>query len=290
MTNSSDTLWRYMKLSTFLLLLDGKAWFPSVKSLRDNDPLEAALGNEFHERLWERVDREEGGPQAVEWISRHRNWPEGWPEFDVGSIYARVYGQYAADNIAELRTAWCWFKSDLESAAMWSVYGHQGVAVRSDRSRLKESLPVEKTFRICDMIYVDRRKAVNENINRILQEQPDLILHPYFLKAIEYKHEQEVRVVAHCPEKSRGLMITDIKPEVLIREVCISPLLPSAEAESIKRFVEQRLGNPSMPVKRSSLTSGSASSLFAESLKETKYGNTDENIDLNLLPQYFRTL
>jgi DNA repair photolyase len=51
MQDSPDTLWRYMKLSTFLLLLEGKAWFPSVASLRESDPLEAALGDEFHEKL-----------------------------------------------------------------------------------------------------------------------------------------------------------------------------------------------------------------------------------------------
>jgi len=30
MSEDNDTLWRYMKLSTFLLLLEGKAWLPSV--------------------------------------------------------------------------------------------------------------------------------------------------------------------------------------------------------------------------------------------------------------------
>jgi hypothetical protein len=30
MPENNDTLWRYINLSTFLLLLDGKAWFLSV--------------------------------------------------------------------------------------------------------------------------------------------------------------------------------------------------------------------------------------------------------------------
>ena len=33
MLEPTDTLWRYMKLSTFLLLLDGKAWLPSIATL-----------------------------------------------------------------------------------------------------------------------------------------------------------------------------------------------------------------------------------------------------------------
>lgn len=290
MTDSSDTLWRYMKLSTFLLLLDGKAWFPSVKSLRGCDPLEAALGDQFYEMLWNRMDHEEGSAQAIKWISRNRKWSDELPVSDVGSIAAKVYGQYVADDIADLRAAWCWFRSDLESAAMWSVYGQQGVAVMTDRVRLQKALPVGKALRIDDMVYVDRRNSAERNIKKILQEKPDLLLSPYFLKAIEYQHEQEVRVAAHCPVKSKGVMILGIQPEVLIREVYISPLLPSVEAESIERFVEQRLGNSSVSVKRSCLSRGTASSLFADSLNETKYGTTDENIDFNLLPPAFRQL
>src|SRR5713101_2020700 len=37
------TLWRYMKVSTFLVLLEGTAFFPSVATLKGVDPLEGHL-------------------------------------------------------------------------------------------------------------------------------------------------------------------------------------------------------------------------------------------------------
>lgn len=37
------TLWRYMKISTFFLLLEGVAFFPSVATLKTCDPLEGDL-------------------------------------------------------------------------------------------------------------------------------------------------------------------------------------------------------------------------------------------------------
>lgn len=289
MLESTDTLWRYMKLSTFLLLLDGKAWFPSVASLRAGDPLEAALGDEFYDLLWNRLEQE-GPSDAIEWLSRACEWPDGHPYSDPGPICSPVYGKTLADEIARLRAVWCWFKSGIESAAMWSVYGHQGVAVMTDRERLRKALPDGKSFRIDDMMYVDRRGSAERNIKRIIRHQPDLILRPHFLKALEYQHEQEVRVAGHCPVGAKGVMVTGIQPELLIREVLISPLLPPAEAAAIERIVAQRFENPSFSVNRSSLTAETDGALFAESITEGHYGETDDHIDTTLLPPAFSNL
>lgn len=146
MLESTDTLWRYMKLSTLLLLLEGKAWFPSVASLRAGDPLEAALSDDFHEKLWRQLEFQEGSDKAIEWLSKDSQWEDGHPIANASSMYAEVYGKFAADEIASLRAAWCWFKSELESAAMWPIYGHQGIAVMTDRDRLRKSLPSGKDF------------------------------------------------------------------------------------------------------------------------------------------------
>ena len=278
-----------MKLSTFLLLLDGKAWFPSVASLRAGDPLEAALGNELYELLWNRLE-EDGDSDAIEWLSRDRDWPDGHPYTDPGPICSPIYGKTLADEIARLRAVWCWFKSGIESAAMWSVYGHQGVAIRTDRDRLERALPAGKGFRIDDMTYVDRRGSAERNISRIVKHQPDLILRPHFLKAVEYQHEQEVRVAGHCPAGAKGLMVTGIRTELLIREVLISPLLPPAEAAAIERIVAQRFENPTFTVKRSSLAAETDGALFAESITEGLYGDSDDRIDTTLLPSKFGLL
>lgn len=290
MLESTDTLWRYMKLSTFLLLLDGKAWFPSVASLRAGDPLEAALGDDFYDLMWSRLQQEEGESQAIEWISRDQDGPDGHPDPDVSPIHARVYGKTLADEIARLRAVWCWFSSGIESAAMWSVYGHRGVAVMTDRDRLIKALPLGKDFRIDKMTYVDRRGSAELNIRRIIIRQPDLILRPHFLKAVEYQHEQEVRVASHCPVGAKGVMVTGIQPELLIRKVLISPLLPPAEATAIERIVARRFEYPPFSVDRSSLTAETDGALFAEAITEGLYGTTDEHIDTTVLPKAFGAL
>jgi hypothetical protein len=278
-----------MKLSTFLLLLDGKAWFPSVASLRAGDPLEAALGDEFYDLIWNRLELE-GASDAIQWLACRREWPDGHPYNDPGPICSPVYGKALADEIARLRAVWCWFRSSVESAAMWSVYGHQGVAVMTDRHRLREALPHEKEFRIDDMTYVDRRGSAERNINRIIGQQPDLILRPHFLKAVEYQHEQEVRVAGHCPVGAKGVMVSGIRPEMLIREVMISPLLPPAEAAAIEGIIAQRFKNLSFSVNRSSLSAETDGAIFAESITEGLYGETDDHMDTNLLPPAFQTL
>jgi len=279
-----------MKLSTFLLLLEGKAWFPSVASLRAGDPLEAGLGAELYDLLWKHLVEAEGESQAIEWISRDKDWPDGHPLSNASELYTPVYGKTIADEIARLRAVWCWYKSGNESAAMWSVYGHQGVAVMTDRVRLTKALPEGKSFQIDDIIYVDRRGAEERNIKRIIRRQPDLIRRPHFLKAVEYQHEQEVRVAGHCPAGAKGLMVTGIQPQILIREVLISPLLPSAEAETIERIVAKRFETSTVSVKRSSLVAESYVAPFIESINERLYGTTDEQIDTDILPQEFRTL
>lgn len=290
MHESTDTLWRYMKLSTFLLLLEGKAWLPSVATLRSGDPLEGALDDDLHERLWNRFELREGPKRAIEWLSRNGGWEDEHPFANPGPIHARVYGKFLADDIAALRGAWCWFKSELESAGMWSVYGHQGIAVMTDRDRLRKALPKGKEFNIANIEYVDRRPSAEMNIRNILLGDPDLILQPYFFKAIEYQHEKEVRVVAHCPEGAKGVMITNIDPIELIREVVISPLLPEDEAEAIEKVIRLRPDAGRFSIRKSNLVVRSAASGIIRRINENSHGNRDDQIDLAALPNSLRRL
>ena len=68
MLEPTDTLWRYMKLSTFLLLLDGKAWLPSIATLQSTDPLEGCLGDDDHVKLWSELERQGLRVQTQNWL------------------------------------------------------------------------------------------------------------------------------------------------------------------------------------------------------------------------------
>jgi hypothetical protein len=270
-----------MKLSTLLLLLEGKSYFPSVTRLREGDPLEAALGDEFDEMLWQNLVNSGEARQVFEFISEKRKaeWPEEFPESDWGPIHSGVLGELFAAEIVQRRVAWCWFASELESAFMWSVYGHQGIAVRTTSSLLKNSLPAAINFKIKEITYLDRRKFSDQNIKVVLNANPELCLTPHFLKAVEYEHEREVRVAAFCREGAKGRMISNINTEVLIQEIVISPLLPLAEVEAIEKIVTNRLKTSSVTVRRSNLCGDTFGEDFRASCDETDYGTTDNQLE-----------
>ena len=241
MLEPTDTLWRYMKLETLLLLLTKRmAWFPSVASLRASDPFEGALGEGFHRELWKRIESSNHDIEAMKsWL--FNSLPaeiQGLLKLNKGysGLSAQELGKAYSDALAQRRTAWCWFDSSTESAAMWQIYGCLGVAVESDRNRLdktlKEALSNED-FSIDSMNYVDHRSGAPNYVEKVVRDNPELLLRPHFLKRAEYAHEKELRVVTFCSSAGRGRPIHGINPNTLIREIRISPLLPAEEADSI---------------------------------------------------------
>jgi hypothetical protein len=277
---SHETLWRYMNLSTFLLLMDGKAWFPSVESLRAGDPLEGALGKNFHTELWGAIQGTGEIEQVHEWT--RNSLPDFMREMlDLSSgdaaFQSQVLGEAYADEVAARMAVWCWHKSYRESAAMWSTYGNKGVAVKTTRECLEAALPSLKNSHIQDITYVDRMSCDYDGLMGLVSENPELLLRPDFLKSVEYEHEKEVRVISVCQKGDKGLMIEGIKAEFMIHEVVISPLLPDAEFMSIQNLVVKSY--PSLKIRKSELSH--------ESYEENSFNECSLN-GLNELPDFIR--
>lgn len=152
-----------------------------------------------------------------------RDWERKYPE--VGDF--KHYRKFACVS--------CWYESIHESAAMWEIYGKngQGIAIRSTRERLKESLDDDTLF-FENVKYTDflRKKAK--------------ISFPYeafLFKRIEFKSEQEFRLAIFklpespgfeggfprlgSPEKQEGFPESGINIEVnlrsLIERIVLSP-------------------------------------------------------------------
>jgi hypothetical protein len=246
-----------MKISTLLLLLEGKAFFPSVSNLCKDDPFEGRL---FCEDEWlmgelsalldreteSKLDqwlRERANPLEREYIDSLNTSP---------SYRTRLLSSIFTRELRERRAAWCWFQDDLESAGMWSVYGHKGVAVRTNLKSLKSALPSTSSFQVARMRYVDRRPC---SVSAFHAEGNDrhFILRPHLLKAIEYKHENEIRVVTVCQAKSGGILVDQIDWHSLIEGILISPLLPVQEASAIKEMLEKYPWEKSVNIDRSEL-------------------------------------
>jgi hypothetical protein len=160
----------------------------------------------------------------------------------------------------------------------------------TDRERLEKALPRADEFKIQEMAYVDRRVCAEKSIHNTLRNNPDLILKPYFLKAIEYEHEKELRVVVRCPKGENGVMLTGIDHEKLIREILISPLLPQEEAEALTRTIEKMI--PSAKVSRSALLPHSkrASGEFLSLIREAHHKAAGDRVKNENLPKFLMDL
>jgi hypothetical protein len=244
-------LWRYMKLSTFLLLLKGKAFFPSVETLKENDPLEGEFFQEptsLAEEL--RILSGEDAENVEDWLlSTCPEWEQEVAEADPTSRPLVLSVAYMRE-LAKQRAVWCWFESVSESAGMWSVYGHQGIAVQTTAGRLTRSLPSGHRFLLGRILYINRddERWHDDPKNK------EYIHRPFFTKGIEYVHERELRIATLC-NSAEGVIIENIDVGGLIVKVAISPLLPHAEAEAIRETVAKELEAKSTApmVERSSL-------------------------------------
>ena len=160
-------LWRYMKLSTFFLLLEGKAFFPSVATLRKSDclecicdPLTASLQYELSK------DPARYGTLCAsidEWLKKH----------GPGSVPPRQlyhYEEHYVEILRQQRAVWCWHNSEMESAAMWPIYGERGIAVKTDVASLKAALPSGE-FLIARVKYLKRDPGAPTILVRVGPEQ-----------------------------------------------------------------------------------------------------------------------
>jgi hypothetical protein len=291
MLEPADKLWRYMKLSSFLLLLEGKAWIPSIAGLQLTDPLEARLGTDFHVKIWDELERQGYAESTGKWLRESLPGCERkMPGLDLGNYRSEsnfLVNAYAR-HMSHRRVAWCWFKSNLESSAMWSIYGNRGIAIQTSLEQLDKSFPKDKGRVIEEMIYVDRRPCSRDSMKSIAAKNPKALLRPYFLKAVEYKHESEVRLVAHCPEGHDGILVK-IKARNLINEVLISPLLPVSESETLKKFLIDKYPYLEGMIKQSDLN-GKYELDMIDRFTEVMYNTNDEHINLAELPVPLREL
>ena len=251
---------RYMSVSAFLMLLNGEAFFPSIKKLREGDPLEASVGEAVNQMLWDiAVD---GGEEelALELIFEEKSAKDKKKRAsevvdNLESHFVRsVLGGSLASKIAERRAAWCWFGSDIESAAMWQIYGNRGIAVFTTVGHLKSALPTCLEHLVGGITYVDRKSGSARSIENLCACSKELLRKPYFLKASEFVSESEVRVVIRCNDpRGRGRIVEGIDIGTLIREVKISPFLSTGESEAIRKLVIEKHGEDSIDINQSSL-------------------------------------
>jgi hypothetical protein len=237
-------LWRYMKLSSLFLLLEGTSFFPSIATLRAADPLEGDLHpdapwlNSVLSKLHGQKEADSLDEwlltQAHDWERRHQELNKDNPQSNT-AFFADLYQR----ELAKRRAVWCWFASDIESAGMWSIYGQGGVAVGTTIGRLKQSLPTNRHFQISRIRYADRRSVSPHHFDPESKSDAPYIHRPHFIKGREYVHEQEVRVATFCHGQEKGRTIRGILIDELIQEIVLSPLWPHGEAKAVSAVLKK---------------------------------------------------
>lgn len=238
----TESLWRHIRLSTLLLLLSGKAFIPSLELLRKDDPLESYFVSKQTVRRFRNLtgDEERQLSELAEVGERSALIEEGEKAKTNYLIWTRI--------LAQKRAAWCWYGSDVESMAQWDVFARDGVAIRTDISKLVECL--NESADVSEAL-IGRIKYCDRG-----EDQPEedyLSLRPYFLKQKCYAHEKEVRVIlpiAWRDSRTLGLTV-DIDWRKLVAEVQISPRMEASEADAVKMVLRTLL--PSAKVGISSL-------------------------------------
>ncbi len=232
-------LWRYMKLSTFLLLLEGKAFFPSVATLQKGDPLECVC-DPATGWLQSRLSGDQVRYASLQASIDERLKKHGAIGVPSGPSY--YYEMHYIEMLREERAVWCWHNSETESAAMWSIYGERGIAVKTDVASLTAAL-TPGHFLIARIKYLRREPGAPSfwhGWDRT--DDPQLVLRPYLIKSQEYAHEKEVRVATFCPMRKAGWLIENIDVKKLIKEVVVSPTVPHEEFLAIELSLRARFG------------------------------------------------
>ena len=219
-------LWRYMRLSTFLMLLRGKLFVPTIAELRRDDPIEArsicAKTRSYFDNL-SKGDRD--------WLLSHAKKTERTiiDHADTQENQkARIFKEIWDRELEQRRRIWCWHHADIESMALWHIYAREGIAIQSTPARIKEAFPSSvDTALIARVAYIDhaRQEALDHHFMR-----------PYLLKQRCYSHEKEVRVIfPRDSDDPDGHRLLSIDPFKLIKQIWISPHIPRSEALEVRR-------------------------------------------------------
>ena len=147
------------------------------------------------------------------------------------------------------------------SDAMWRVYSpdHLGVRLKTTRTKLRSAMKAYARtkpgyqFRVADVKYTTTKSVVlrTERIVNTLNEgwDPKAAADLLFLKRRAFVHEDEVRALIFCPEKSNevpkridsGLQIP-VDSHSLIESILFDPRAPDALVDALRNFVRDVLG------------------------------------------------
>lgn len=243
--DDTETLWRYISLPTLIVYLTGHVFVPSIKLLRSVDPFEG----EFHfdevkfryfleERFGDRVSSIEHWIHSEMCSQSEREIIKA--NHESPNYASRKYVPHYFAFLRKTRFAWCWFRSNNESAAMWNTYGHNGAAIRTTVGKLRKVLGATgRKFLFGRMRYVHYENSSVRDLDwESKTEDAEFLLRPHFVKRDEYRTEEEVRFVTAGPDPGiPGIILEELSVD-WIEQIRLWPGLKATERTALQRAVE----------------------------------------------------
>lgn len=158
------TVWRYMNLAKFLDLLNSQELFFS--------------------RLGALTDKYEGAMSTPTMEEVQRLLP---PDYRMATRDDMRFTEVTYHLMRASTFINCWHMNTNESAAMWSQYARDGIAIKSTIGRMKDAFEV-----VPQDIFIGKVRYMNFTIGRM---NANSAVSPVFFKRLSFGHEQEVRAV-----------------------------------------------------------------------------------------------
>lgn len=272
--NPDTKVFRYMDLAKFLSLIHQKTIFFARASSYDDSlegmptDLDEFLGSDFGELLdvainssWPSVSpdtSEEGRRKKEDEINKAKsNYENRTIKTIFGPQKASEFADYS--SVQKAVSNWvdvsCWHTdaSDVESMAMWKIYGggSASVCVESTVGEVIRSMDITPEFNVYSGVvsYIDYRNdyvGVDEPLNF------------FFNKSKYYAFEKELRFVLHstllkdlnAPRNEYGTSV-GVDPRILIKGVLVSPAASKWFFDLIELVMKD--SGYSVPVSRSKI-------------------------------------
>ena len=260
-TTDESKVIRYMKLSTFLLLLNNRVFIPSIRRLQEDDSFEAKIPRlcceplhyQYENMMWNhvfgKIEQENWlfKSAGVEPVLRKSTSPhEPMTLWKLTDIWLT--------QLARRRCVWCWDRSTEQLHAMWKLYGQRGVAVSSTVGKIRKALELRGVRQgiVSPVRYVrlpsfQKPEDVSAEFGLL---DPANLPRPYLFKDSGFRIEEEIRfVLAANPIATDvfGGAIFNIAAQLIICDFDVSREIPDEERRCIKLLAKERLNAPTKP-------------------------------------------
>lgn len=266
----TKTVRRFVDLpKLFELLLYDRVFFPTLGTLKQDDPFECSLmlpqriqGKSLPELKGVALSKLNFVPAEMKTGKREEDF-DRYREVIEKSTLEGLQQHILEMELMEFRSrvvCSCWHLGKGESDAMWKIYaGKLGVMLVSTVGDLSDSLkgsysnlvcsPNPQEYTIAPVRYVNERR-----LGRLPQHY---VANPWLLKRKSFKHEQEVRIVHRLSEMAssgNGGVSINVDAAKLVHEIVLSPLNASWANEPIKSavFYLLKVRNLKIPIRQSS--------------------------------------